>query len=276
MTPSTSDDADPLGPLLEEFLERQRRGEHPALSEYIARYPELADEIRDVLPMLAMVERFKPSPAELPGSTAVDRGDLGAGGDRLGDYRILRSIGGGGMGMVYEAERESLKCRVALKVMHPEYRSSASYLRRFHREARLAAALHHTNIVSVFDFGEHDGVCYYAMQYISGHGLDAVLDDVRRLRRAGHGAAFAGPASADEAPPDRSRQTVTLGLLTGRFATDPLSGATETVAAPVGSSIAGTGPPGCPTGPDALMDIPAGPVADDRPDSRTGRRGHDR
>src|ERR1700677_996779 len=116
MTPMSSDDADPLGPLLEEFLERRRRGEHPALSEYTARYPELADEIRDVLPMLAMVERFKPGPAELSGSSALDRGDLGAGGDRLGDYRILRSIGGGGMGMVYEAERESLRCRVALKV----------------------------------------------------------------------------------------------------------------------------------------------------------------
>ena len=86
------------------------------------------------------------------------------------------------MGVVYEAVRESLKSRVALKVMHPRFRASAGYLRRFHNEARSAAQLHHTNIVWVFDYGEHDGVCYYAMQYIAGHSLDEILIDVRRLR----------------------------------------------------------------------------------------------
>ena len=70
------------------------------------------------------------------------------------------------MGVVYEAEHESLKSRVALKVMHPRFRADEKYLRRFHVEARSAAGLHHTNIVSVFDYGEQDGVCYYAMQYI--------------------------------------------------------------------------------------------------------------
>jgi eukaryotic-like serine/threonine-protein kinase len=259
MTSSTSDDTNPLEQLLEEFLERQRRGERPAVSEYTARYPELAGEIRDVFPMLAMVERFKPGPAELPGPhSPASRNGQGAGFDRLGDYRIVRPIDGGGMGMVYEAERESLQCRVALKVMHPEYRSSASYLRRFHREARLAAALHHTNIVSVFDFGEHDGVCYYAMQYIAGHGLDAVLDDMRRLRRANDGARFIEPATQGEALPDRSRRTVTLGLLTGQFAAEPSSGETETDAVLAESSAQGTGSPGRPTGPGSLLDIPAG------------------
>ncbi len=224
------------------------------MSEYTARYPDLAGEIRDVFPMLAMVERFKPVPAELPGPhSSAGRNGLGAGFDRLGDYRIVRPIDGGGMGMVYEAERESLRCRVALKVMHPEFRTSASYLRRFHREARSAARLHHTNIVSVFDFGEHDGVCYYAMQYIAGHGLDSVLKDVRRLRRTKLGAAFAGPSAEDEPSPDRSRRTVTLGLLTGRFAAEPPSGEPET-ATSVGSEIEGPGTTGRPTGPGPLRD----------------------
>ena len=98
--------------------------------------------------------------------------------ERLGDYRIIRQIGGGGMGIVYEAERESLHSRVALKVMHPKFRSHADYLRWFLREARSAAALHHTNIVSVFDYGEHDGICYYAMQFIAGHSLARVFEDV--------------------------------------------------------------------------------------------------
>ena len=85
------------------------------------------------------------------------------------------------MGVVYEAEHESLKSRVALKVMHPRFRADPKYLRRFHAEARLAAGLHHTNIVSVFDYGEQDGVCYYAMQFIEGQPLDRVLADIRRL-----------------------------------------------------------------------------------------------
>jgi hypothetical protein len=101
----------------------------------------------------------------------------------LGDYRILRCIGAGGMGVVYEAQRESLRSRVALKVMHPQFRASAGYLRRFHTEARSAAQLHHTNIVSVFDYGEQDGVCFYAMQFIDGRGLDRVLVEVRWFRR---------------------------------------------------------------------------------------------
>ncbi len=89
------------------------------------------------------------------------------------------------MGVVYEAEHESLKSRVALKVMHPRFRSDEKYLRRFNIEARSAAGLHHTNIVTVFDYGEQGGVCYYAMQYIDGQPLDCVLDDLRRLKANG-------------------------------------------------------------------------------------------
>ena len=103
--------------------------------------------------------------------------------EQLGDYRILRYLGEGGMGVVYEAVRESLRNHVALKVMHPQFRDREQYLRRFRTEARSAARLHHTNIVSVFDYGVHDGVCYYAMQYIAGHSLDKILADVRQLRR---------------------------------------------------------------------------------------------
>ena len=110
--------------------------------------------------------------------------------ERLGDYLIIRRIGGGGMGVVYEAEHESLKSRVALKVVHPRFRADPKYLRRFHAEARVAAGLHHTNIVSVFDYGDHDGVCYYAMQYIQGQPLDHVLAGIRRLRDEGTQADF--------------------------------------------------------------------------------------
>ena len=70
-----------------------------------------------------------------------------------------------------------------LKVMHPQFRHRQKYLRLFHTEARSAARLHHTNIVSVFDYGVQEGMCYYAMQYIAGHSLDKILEDVRRLRK---------------------------------------------------------------------------------------------
>src|SRR5262249_33061144 len=167
---------DPVEQLLESFLGRWRRGERPSLAEYAARCPERADEIRELFPAMIEIEWLKPAvaketgpperPSARPESTPRPRPPHP---ERLGDYRILRVIGEGGMGVVYEAEHESLKSRVALKVMHHRLRADGSHLRRFRKEARSAARLHHTNIVPVFDFGEQDGICYYAMQYIAGH-----------------------------------------------------------------------------------------------------------
>jgi hypothetical protein len=186
--PSSIDDE--LGPLAESFLARFRKGERPSLHEYTQRHPHLAAQIREVSPALVELENYGPV-ATGPGldrSSIVDRAVSSAGNaslavpERLGDYRILRRVGTGGIGVVYEAVRESLRSHVVLKVMHPRYRTDRHYLRRFHIEPRAAAGLHHTNIVSVFDFGEEDGVCFYAMQFIQGQGLDRVLADLRRLR----------------------------------------------------------------------------------------------
>src|SRR5262245_39540087 len=115
--------------------------------------------------------------------------------DRLGDFRILRVIGRGGMGVVYEAEQVSLGRHVALKVLPQALRLVPNRKARFEREARAAAKLHHTNIVPVFGVGEHDGLPYYVMQLIDGRGLDAVLDELRRPRPAD------GPATAPATPP---------------------------------------------------------------------------
>src|SRR5262249_59518268 len=114
--------------------------------------------------------------------------------ERLGDYRIVREVGRGGMGVVCEAEQESLGRRVALKVMAAPGLRSPRQLLRFHREARAAARLHHTNIVPVFGVGEAEGQHYYVMQFIPGLGLDAVLEEIQRLR--GH-----GPEPAVPPPP---------------------------------------------------------------------------
>jgi serine/threonine protein kinase len=100
---------------------------------------------------------------------------------RLGDYRILREVGRGGMGVVYEAEQESLGRHVALKVLAAHTVLGPRHLERFRREAR-AARLHHTNIVPVHGVGEQDGLHYYVMQFIQGLGLDEVLAELKRLR----------------------------------------------------------------------------------------------
>jgi serine/threonine protein kinase/tetratricopeptide (TPR) repeat protein len=115
--------------------------------------------------------------------------------ERLGDYRILREIGRGGMGVVYEAMQQSLGRRVALKVLPVQAAADARVLKRFRRESRAAAGLHHTNIVPVFDVGREGDVCYFAMQFIQGQGLDEVLKELRRLRAAGATTPDAGPVA---------------------------------------------------------------------------------
>ena len=171
--------------LAEEFLERKRKGERPTVAEYLARYPHLAEEIRDVFPVLGLVEDFKPGSGDATGSFAgAEIPGLEKPLEHLGDFRVLRVVGRGGMGVVYEAEQESLGRRVALKVMSGHRLSDPNQVARFAREAKAAARLHHTNIVPVFGVGDAEGVHYYVMQFIAGLGLDVVLEDLRRLRQA--------------------------------------------------------------------------------------------
>ncbi len=183
---------DPVDRLAEEFAQRLRRGERPSPSEYARDHPDLAGEIRDLFPALEMMERLKPSAGEPSGSDGPCAPPHRL--ERLGDYRILRQVGFGGMGVVYEAVQESLERHVALKILPLHGRESPGLLKRFRLEARSAARLHHSNIVPVFGVGEADGVHYYAMQFIRGTGLDAILTDLRRLKERDSG--------KDGPPPD--------------------------------------------------------------------------
>src|SRR6202035_2168990 len=96
-------------------------------------------------------------------------------GERLGDYEIDSIAGEGGMGVVYRAEQLALNRTVALKVIRDEVASEPEYHDRFLREARLAAAVDHPNVVLVYDVGEDDGRLWLAMQRIDGKDLGSLI-----------------------------------------------------------------------------------------------------
>ena len=100
----------------------------------------------------------------------------------IAGYRIEERIGRGGMGVVYRAEHLNLRRRAAIKIIAPDLAESSGFRQRFTRESRIAAALQHPNIVTVYDAGEVDGLLYLAMQYIEGEDLSAILQKDGRLR----------------------------------------------------------------------------------------------
>jgi serine/threonine-protein kinase len=100
----------------------------------------------------------------------------------IAGYRIEERIGRGGMGVVYRAQHLNLQRRAAIKIIAPDLAESEGFRERFTREARIAAALQHPNIVTVYDAGEVDGMLYLAMQFIQGEDLAAILRRDGRLR----------------------------------------------------------------------------------------------
>jgi eukaryotic-like serine/threonine-protein kinase len=218
--------------LAEEFAARCRRGERPSLEEYVDRLPEMADEIREMFLALVEVERAQGDARDEALKHESGRPRL----KELGDYRLMREIGRGGMGVVYEAEQVSLGRRVALKVLPGHVVGNLQAIERFRREAKAAARLHHTNIVPVFDVGQEGDVAFYAMQFIQGQGLDQVIAELARQsgpdRNAGpseHGPAGSprsvGPTQSLAIAPAIGLQSqklaaVAQSLLSGRLGTE--------------------------------------------------------
>src|SRR5262245_34093547 len=106
-------------------------------------------------------------------------------GKRLGDFEVVRELGRGGMGVVYEARQVSLNRPVALKVLTPGLGLTPKVVHRFRREAEAAAKLHHTNIGPVYATGEDAGLHFYAMELIDGPSLDRVVTQLREQRDGG-------------------------------------------------------------------------------------------
>ena len=233
----TGPDFDPevyqlLDELAAEFAERFRRGERPSLKEYADRFPELAAEIQELFPAMVQIEQAEEVRADR-GSAAIPHA---APPRQVGDFRILREIGRGGMGIVYEAEQVALGRHVALKVLPRASMKDGRALARFRHEARAAARLHHTNIVPVFEVGQDGDVVFYAMQFIQGQGLDLVVEELKSLRQRTQ-ATSGGPAKpislrvrndtangvhepGETIPAQRPQSLMTHALLSGQLRFD--------------------------------------------------------
>jgi hypothetical protein len=161
-----SDSAARLAEVLEQHLVDLQAGREPSREALLAAHPDLATQLERCLAGIEFIHRAAQPTEGLPA--------------RLGDFRIVRELGRGGMGVVYEAEQISLKRRVALKVLRFGAAADPEAQRRFQREAETIARLHHTHIVPIFAVGCEQGVQYYAMEYIEGRSLAEMLDDAQR------------------------------------------------------------------------------------------------
>ncbi|HEV3078755.1 MAG TPA: serine/threonine-protein kinase, partial [Gemmataceae bacterium] len=192
-----------IGKVADEFTERLNNNEQPQIEDYAQRYPQIAAILRQVLPAVQVMgggAKDSPLGDESADSASALRGCLA-------DFRILREIGRGGMGIVYEAEQLSLSRRVALKVLPFAATLDGKQLQRFKHEAQAAGQLHHTNIVPVHAVGCERGVHYYAMQLIDGQTLAAVIRELRREAKL----------QADEDGPSAPASDVADRMLSGQL-----------------------------------------------------------
>ncbi len=168
--------------LLDELTRDYRHGRHPDLDRVAKEHPELADDLRELWGAVLVSEEVArsseadnltgsadtlPSPATGTGSSLSVQNPP----ERIGDFEIVRELGRGGMGVVYEARQASLDRRVALKILLRRELSAGEDIARFRTEAESAARLDHPGIVGVFDVGSHDGMPFFTMRYVEGDTL---------------------------------------------------------------------------------------------------------
>jgi serine/threonine protein kinase len=177
----SSDRQERLQAILLTYVEAAEAGSPPEPSRFVAAHPEFAAEVADFLATYRQLNRLaeplRDTEDRLPrsGAPAERRKDDAAELGQLGDFNLIREIGRGGMGVVYEAQQISLRRRVALKTLPFMGGADSRQLQRFRNEAEAAAHLHHSHIVPVFAVGSERGVHYYAMQYIEGQSLAALI-----------------------------------------------------------------------------------------------------
>ena len=158
--------------LASEFADRVRQGLPVTVEQFVTAHPPFANEIRELFPVILAMERHK-----LDQQSATQQrefsDDLPL--ERLGDCRIVREIGRGGMGIVFEALRGPKNERVAVKLLPGRAIGMTHWKERFEQEARTVESLRHANIVSMLGFGEENGHSYFIMPHIDGVTLDWVI-----------------------------------------------------------------------------------------------------
>jgi serine/threonine protein kinase len=217
---------------VQEYHAALEAGGRPSRQDFLARHPEIAAELSECLDGLAFLwsaagQLSRPA-ADLP-APEVDPLLQSP----LGDYRIVREIGRGGMGVVYEAVQLSLGRRVALKVLPFAAALDARQLQRFRNEAQAAALLHHPNIVPVYAVGCERGVHYYAMQLVDGQTLAVLVRQLRQLTGRDQAADPEAPTtSGDRVNLLRPRQTApgtAIRPAPQAAATPPVTGTASTL-----------------------------------------------
>jgi hypothetical protein len=165
-----------LAAALVEYCALVDEGLRPVRSEFLARYGSIAGPLGECLAGLELFNHaaceFQPSADRDPADGPADHPSM------LGEFRIIREIGRGGMGVVYEAEQQPLGRRVALKVLPSSASLDPRQRQRFQVEAQAAALLHHEHIVPVFGSGFDRGIHYYAMQLIEGRSLTRYVQEL--------------------------------------------------------------------------------------------------
>ena len=170
-----------------EFLERRQAGEDLKTEDFLAEHPEHADELRGLLDLMLDMEKISPDQTRKSAPPQPERTNLPD-----SDYRLVRKIGSGGMGVVFESIQVSLNRRVAVKLLNSSLLTNDNQRALFENEAKVIAMLHHPNIVKIYSAGCSEERCYYAMELIDGKGLDRChFDDLRGLARIGLQAAQA-------------------------------------------------------------------------------------
>lgn len=166
-----------VGEILNDFFDARARGEAVSAEELLAVHPELADELRSSLEVLGELGA-SPDRIDLLISHGVLARSTGAHcAAEMGPYKILGTLGRGGMGIVLRAHDESLDRTVAVKFLRPELADEAECRRRFTREAKAAAGLKHDNIVEIHAVGESSGVPYIVMEHVNGPSLAGLIQE---------------------------------------------------------------------------------------------------
>jgi serine/threonine protein kinase len=181
LTADETSSRDPLEVVLSAFGEEVRNGNTPSIDDYARRYPDLAEQIRELFPLVHGLEQWKSDREiecmrrNMPAEFSIKK---------LGDYELIRELGRGGMGVVFQAVHTTSQRSVAIKLLPWRFAADMHVWKdRLQREAATIAALQHPNIVPIYSFSEDQGYSYYVMQLVDGIGLDKLIDQLMRQRR---------------------------------------------------------------------------------------------